>query len=60
MIDWNVATATGVRWVADLRDPLAGHPHRDMSRLLVRAKEQGQHGVAAVVARRAQKRLPGH
>lgn len=48
-----VKRATGVRWVADLRDPLVGHPHRDMSRLLVRAKEQGQHGVAAVVARGA-------
>ncbi len=45
--------ATGVRWVADLRDPLAGHPHRDMSRLVVRAKEQGQQGVAALVARGA-------
>jgi glycosyltransferase involved in cell wall biosynthesis len=45
--------ATGVRWVADLRDPLAGHPHRDISRLLVRAKEQGQQGVAALVARNA-------
>ena len=45
--------ATGVRWVADLRDPLAGHPHRDISRALVRAKEQGQQGVAALVARSA-------
>ena len=45
--------ATGVRWVADLRDPLAGHPHRDISRLLVSAKEQGQQGVAALVARNA-------
>jgi glycosyltransferase involved in cell wall biosynthesis len=42
-----------VRWVADLRDPLAGHPHRDTSRMLVRAKEQGQQGVAALVARNA-------
>ena len=45
--------ATGVRWVADLRDPLAGHPHRDISRMLVRAKEQGQQGIAALVARNA-------
>jgi glycosyltransferase involved in cell wall biosynthesis len=48
-----VKRATGVRWVADLRDPLAGHPHRDVSRLVVRAKEQGQQGVAALVARNA-------
>jgi len=48
-----VKRATGVRWVADLRDPLAGHPHRDISRLVVRAKEQGQQGVAALVARNA-------
>ena len=48
-----VKRATGVRWVADLRDPLAAHPHRDVSRLLVRAKEQGQQGVAALVARNA-------
>ncbi len=45
--------ATGVRWIADLRDPLAGHPHRDVSRLAVRAKEQGNQGVAALVARHA-------
>jgi len=45
--------ATGVRWIADLRDPLAGHPHRDITRMLVRAKEQGQQGVAALVARNA-------
>ena len=32
--------ATGVRWVADLRDSLVAHPHRDAQRLVVRAKEQ--------------------
>jgi glycosyltransferase involved in cell wall biosynthesis len=46
-------TATGVRWVADLRDSLVAHPHRRTERLAVRAKEQGQRAVAAVVARRA-------
>jgi len=37
-----VKRATGARWVADLRDPLVDHPHRDTERLLVRAKEQGR------------------
>jgi len=48
-----VKRATGARWIADLRDSLVAHPHRDSSRLIVRAKEQGQHAVAAVVARNA-------
>lgn len=45
--------ATGVRWVADLRDPLAGHPHRDVDRLAVRIKERTQDSIARLVARRA-------
>ena len=45
--------ATGVRWVADLRDSLVAHPHRDAQRLIVRMKEQGQGAVASVVARNA-------
>jgi glycosyltransferase involved in cell wall biosynthesis len=48
-----VKRATGVRWVADLRDSLVAHPHRDSERLLVRAKEQGQHVVARLVAQQA-------
>ena len=48
-----VKRATGARWVADLRDPLVGHQHRRTERRLVRLKEQGQHGVAALVARYA-------
>ena len=48
-----VKRATGVRWVADLRDSLVAHPHRRAERLLVRAKEQGEHAVARVVARSA-------
>jgi glycosyltransferase involved in cell wall biosynthesis len=42
--------ATGVRWVADLRDSLVAHPHRRAERLAVRAKEQGEHLVARLVA----------
>jgi glycosyltransferase involved in cell wall biosynthesis len=45
--------ATGVRWVADLRDSLVANPHRDASRTVVRAKEQTQHGLASLVARQA-------
>jgi glycosyltransferase involved in cell wall biosynthesis len=44
---------TGARWVADLRDSLVAHPHRDHRRLLVRAKEQGQHAVARLVSSQA-------
>jgi glycosyltransferase involved in cell wall biosynthesis len=48
-----VQKATGVKWVADLRDSLVAHPHRSSDRLIVRAKEQGQHAVAKVVTSRA-------
>src|SRR5213596_2737406 len=48
-----VKRATGVRWVADLRDSLVAHPHRDAQRLLVRAKEQGQHAMARLVGSQA-------
>jgi glycosyltransferase involved in cell wall biosynthesis len=48
-----VKRATGVRWVADLRDSIVAHPHRHAERLLVRAKEQGEHAVARLVARNA-------
>jgi len=48
-----VKRATRARWVADLRDSLVAHPHRDAQRLLVRAKEQGQHAVARLVASQA-------
>ena len=41
-----VKRATGVPWVADLRDSVVAHPHRHAERLLVRAKEQGEHAVA--------------
>src|SRR2546422_630451 len=48
-----VKRATGKPWVADLRDSLVAHPHRRAESLLVRAKEQGEHGVARLVARSA-------
>ena len=48
-----VKRATGARWVADLRDSLVAHPHRDAQRALVRVKEQGQHAVAKLVTSQA-------
>ena len=48
-----VKRATGVRWVADLRDSLAGHPHRRQERVAVRAKQQGEQAVARLAARYA-------
>jgi glycosyltransferase involved in cell wall biosynthesis len=48
-----VQTATGIPWVADLRDSIVAHPHRHAERKLVRMKEQGEHGVAKLVASRA-------
>jgi hypothetical protein len=48
-----VQRATGVKWVADLRDSIATHPHRNVERALVRAKEKVSESVARLVARRA-------
>jgi glycosyltransferase involved in cell wall biosynthesis len=48
-----VKAATGVRWIADLRDSVVAHPHRNVERLLVRLKEQGEHAVARLIARQA-------
>jgi len=48
-----VKRATGARWVADLRDSLVANPHRRTEKRLARIKEQGEHGVAALVARYA-------
>jgi glycosyltransferase involved in cell wall biosynthesis len=45
--------ATGVRWVADLRDSIVAHPHRRAERLAVRTKERGEAAVARLVARNA-------
>jgi glycosyltransferase involved in cell wall biosynthesis len=44
---------TGVRWVADLRDSIAAHPHRRVERAAVRAKEKVSASVARLVARQA-------
>jgi len=48
-----VKRMTGVRWVADLRDSIALHPHRGVERAAVRAKEKVSASVARLVARRA-------
>jgi glycosyltransferase involved in cell wall biosynthesis len=48
-----VKRATGVRWVADLRDSLVAHPHRRAERTSVRLKERTSHSVARLVARSA-------
>jgi glycosyltransferase involved in cell wall biosynthesis len=48
-----VQKATGVRWIADLRDSVVAHPHRHAERMLVRMKEQGERAVAQLVVRRA-------
>jgi len=45
-----VKRITGVRWVADLRDSLAAHPHRRTESAAVRAKEQSQRVIARLVA----------
>jgi glycosyltransferase involved in cell wall biosynthesis len=45
--------ATGVRWVADLRDSLLAHPHRRAESAAVRLKEKTERGVARLVARSA-------
>jgi glycosyltransferase involved in cell wall biosynthesis len=48
-----VKRATGAKWIADLRDSVVAHPHRDAQKLSVRVKEQGVQAVASLVARQA-------
>jgi glycosyltransferase involved in cell wall biosynthesis len=48
-----VKRTTGVRWVADLRDSIAAHPHRRVERATVRAKEKVSASLARLVARQA-------
>jgi glycosyltransferase involved in cell wall biosynthesis len=48
-----VKRATGISWVADLRDSIVAHPHRRAERRSVRVKERAEHAVARLVARRA-------
>ena len=48
-----VSGATGAKWVADLRDSIALHPHRSADGLGARAKQKARAGVARLVARQA-------
>jgi glycosyltransferase involved in cell wall biosynthesis len=48
-----VKAATGVRWVADLRDPLIADADNPVERLPARLKENVQRGVARLVASQA-------
>jgi glycosyltransferase involved in cell wall biosynthesis len=48
-----VKSATGAKWVADLRDSLVLHPHRSTEGVGARAKEKARGGVARLVARQA-------
>src|SRR5437763_4154594 len=48
-----VKRATGVKWVADLRDSIALHAHRSADGVGARAKQKARAGVARLVARQA-------
>ena len=48
-----VKRATGVPWVADLRDSIAANPHRRAESAAVRLKERAGASVLGLVARRA-------
>ena len=48
-----VKRATGVRWLADLRDPLLANPHRRADTVATRAKQATAAGIAKLVARAA-------
>jgi glycosyltransferase involved in cell wall biosynthesis len=48
-----VKRATGVKWVADLRDSVALHAHRSSEGVGARAKQKARAGVARLVARQA-------
>ncbi len=48
-----VKRTIGTPWVADLRDSVVAHPHRQAERMLVRAKEQGEHAIAKLISRSA-------
>src|SRR5438874_9537386 len=48
-----VKRATGVRWVADLRDSVALHAHRSSEGPGARAKQKARAGIAHLVARQA-------
>src|SRR3954471_13969782 len=48
-----VKKATGAKWVADLRDSIALHPHRATEGIGARTKQKARAGVAHLVARQA-------
>src|SRR5712671_5779021 len=48
-----VKKATGVAWVADLRDSIVQHPHRSNEGVAAYVKEKSRAGIARLVARRA-------
>src|SRR5437763_1446251 len=48
-----VKRATGAKWVADLRDSIALHPHRSTEGVGARTKQKARAGVAHLVARQA-------
>jgi glycosyltransferase involved in cell wall biosynthesis len=48
-----VQRATGVRWIADLRDPLVANQHRRDDTTAARARQAANEQVARLVARRA-------
>jgi glycosyltransferase involved in cell wall biosynthesis len=48
-----VKRATGIPWIADLRDSLVANPHKRAESRAVRVKEQGERSVASLVARYA-------
>src|SRR5205823_1061354 len=48
-----VKAATGVKWVADLRDSIVLHPHRASDGMGAVAKRKARAGVARLVARQA-------
>jgi glycosyltransferase involved in cell wall biosynthesis len=48
-----VKRATGAKWVADLRDSIALHPHRATEGIGARTKQKARAGIAHLVARQA-------
>ncbi|MES1246410.1 MAG: glycosyltransferase [Actinomycetota bacterium] len=48
-----VKKATGAKWVADLRDSIALHPHRSTEGIGARAKQKARAGIAHLIARQA-------
>jgi glycosyltransferase involved in cell wall biosynthesis len=48
-----VQRATGVRWLADLRDPLVANPHRRSDTTAARARQATNERLARLVAKRA-------